>query len=440
MINQIMKMKKKDLLSIFCLIFLILIVISIYIYNDYRIKKLVKNLSEPIYYLNNNVQNYIINNNNLYHPITYKKKKYVAKTNLFGFANGYIQVADNGDVIAKVNVNGLCYYTKKNKIKVKPIGCDFSNESYETHPYEQIYVVPKTGIYKISLWGSSGGISANYTGDRKKTGQGAYVSGEIKLNKGNVLFLHVGSKGKSGKKVNDEQLYTAFGDASIGGIGGYNGGGNGYDDPEGQAAGGGGGATDIRLISGKWDDFESLKSRIIVAAGGGGMSRYYKYEGSPHENTGIAGSGGTLTGIAAVATSKIENDYGLGATQTTGYLFGKGQNGTICMTTLNGIGGGGSGYFGAKSGDCPTIDWVPPTGAGGGSSYVSGCKGCNSISEESTEDNLKFTGRATHYSGLQFNNIKMMSGNEKMPTKKENSTMVGNLGDGYARIEYLRRK
>lgn len=436
-----MNLKKNKLkyMIIFCFINLIILII-IYIYNDYRIRKLVKNLQAPIYYLNNNAHNYIIDNNTLYYPISYKKKKNLSKTNLFGFANGYIQVIDTGDILVKVSINGLCYYTQKNKIKVKPFSCDFSDVSYETHPYEQIYVVPRTGIYKISLWGSGGGISANYTGDRRKTGQGAYVSGEIKLNKGNVLFLHVGSKGESGKKISDEQLYTAFGDASIGGIGGYNGGGNGFDDPEGQAAGGGGGATDIRLISGNWDNFESLKSRIMVAAGGGGMSRYYKYAGSPHENAGIAGSGGTLTGNAAVAASKIENDYGRGATQTTGYLFGKGQNGMICMTTLNGIGGGGSGYFGAKSGDCPTIDWVPPTGAGGGSSYVSGCKGCNSIFSESTEDNLKFTGDATHYSGLRFSNIEMKSGNEKMPGKKENSTMVGNIGDGYARIKYLRRK
>ncbi|MFR6022533.1 MAG: glycine rich domain-containing protein [Clostridia bacterium] len=30
----------------------------------------------------------------------------------------------------------------------------------------------------------------------------------------------------------------------------------------------GGGATDIRLVSGEWNDFESLKSRIMVAGGG----------------------------------------------------------------------------------------------------------------------------------------------------------------------------
>ena len=32
----------------------------------------------------------------------------------------------------------------------------------------------------------------------------------------------------------------------------------------------GGGATDIRLISGNWDSFESLKSRIMVAGGSSG--------------------------------------------------------------------------------------------------------------------------------------------------------------------------
>ena len=37
--------------------------------------------------------------------------------------------------------------------------------------------------------------------------------------------------------------------------------------------GSGGSATDVRLIDGNWDNFDSLKSRILVAGGGGGQER-----------------------------------------------------------------------------------------------------------------------------------------------------------------------
>ena len=72
-----------------------------------------------------------------------------------------------------------------------------------------------------------------------------------------------------------EKLYVYVGghgaDAVVGkdAKGGYNGGGLGtWDHSDDEAAGAGGGATDVRLISGEWNNFESLKSRIMVAAGG----------------------------------------------------------------------------------------------------------------------------------------------------------------------------
>ena len=70
------------------------------------------------------------------------------------------------------------------------------------------------------------------------TSRGAYTNGIINLTKGTILYVYVG------------------------GSNGYNGGGGQSSDRP------GGGATDIRLIEGV--DFNSLKSRIMVAAGGGG--------------------------------------------------------------------------------------------------------------------------------------------------------------------------
>lgn len=77
---------------------------------------------------------------------------------------------------------------------------------------------------------------------------GGYVSGNINLNKNTTLYVYVGEQ-PIGKEYN----------------GGYNGGGNSFYDGS-----GGGGATDIRLDNTGVSDFNSLKSRIMVAAGGSG--------------------------------------------------------------------------------------------------------------------------------------------------------------------------
>jgi len=108
---------------------------------------------------------------------------------------------------------------------------------------EQRFIAPYTGYYKMELWGAQGGTASGVGG------KGAYTSGNVYLEKDQKLYVYVGQTGTG--------LLTVT----------YNGGG---------AAGtayttrSGGGSTDIRLSSGDWDNFDSLKSRIMVAAGGGG--------------------------------------------------------------------------------------------------------------------------------------------------------------------------
>lgn len=98
----------------------------------------------------------------------------------------------------------------------------------------QTFIAPAVGYYKFELWGAQG------TGDAT-SGRGGYVSGIKKLNQGDTFYVYVGSKNAKG---------------------GWNGGG------KGNSTYGGGGATDIRIVSGDWDNYESLKSRIMVAGGG----------------------------------------------------------------------------------------------------------------------------------------------------------------------------
>lgn len=96
----------------------------------------------------------------------------------------------------------------------------------------QIFTAPAVGYYKFECWGAQGSGGPN-------TGRGGYTSGVKRLNEGDTFYIYVG--GNQGKQ-------------------GWNGGGISLDNYY-----TGGGATDIRLVSGEWNDEEGLRSRIMVA-------------------------------------------------------------------------------------------------------------------------------------------------------------------------------
>ena len=204
----------------------------------------------------------------------------------------------------------------------------------------------------------------------------------------------------------------------------------------------GGGATDIRIINGNWDDFKSLKNRIMVAGGAGGFGGTHA---KPSNGGGLYSDAGGYYGDAKYA--------GTGAGQTYAGLvsgsFGKGGDATYGgdNCNINNGGGGGSGYYGG-GGSSTGNNMKNSAGGAGGSSFISGHDGCDAIEEDSTEDNIIHTGQSIHYSGYSFTNTVMIDGNgynwttEKgeytgMPTHDGVSTMTGNSGNGYAKITYL---
>lgn len=287
----------------------------------------------------------------------------------------------------------------------------------------QQFIVPTTGSYKIELWGAG-------TND-VNAGKGAYVSGVIDLQKGEQLSIYVGESGKKGTHGNDNEGSYGLGAAPTfngGGGGGHAGGG---DQPYSSYIGGssGGGATDIRLAAGQWNESESLKSRIMVAGGGGGHAYSSTYYGN------LRGNAGTTNGEqgAVVANIATGDTRGVGATQTTGYAFGIGGTGipTTGFGRCNGHSGGGGGYFGGTAGNS-TGTQCRNIGGGGGSSFVSGCQGCRAILQSGAIGST-----ATHYSGKVFKQIQMKSGNESMPNPRGTVKIVGNEGNGYARITLL---
>lgn len=281
----------------------------------------------------------------------------------------------------------------------------------------QEFVAQQDGFYKFELWGAGGGEDNWNSNLLSNQGRGAYTSGVTYLKKGTKFYVYVGQKGTHG--ITDRNTLTATS---------FNGGGAGMGSSDGDDGGGaGGGATDIRLVSGSWDNFESLKSRIMVAGGGAGGSTV-----DNGFNSISAGSGG-FNGIGSSwRYQSIENqNHSFNATQTTGYKFGIGENGTT-VGNAGGSGAGGGYYGGLKSMDSPS------GGAGGGSSYISGYNGCNSIDRKSTANNIIHTGNNIHYSGIYFIETKISDGISYTPSNTS-ITSTGNKENGFARISLLEK-
>ncbi len=268
---------------------------------------------------------------------------------------------------------------------------DENNQEYFDYNFKgnyETFTVFKDGTYKIELWGASGG---GY--DVSPGGLGAYTSGNIDLKKNDKLYIYVG---ENPTYTSNDCLNTnpnnSFNGSKVG------------------SCSGGGGATDVRLENGEWDNFNGLKSRIMVAAGGGGS--YY--------TGGYGGYGGTLTGgDGSGFSSKWNTRGGYGATQEK-YSFGIANFGT-CIP--------GNGYYSGEA--------ASGANAGGGSSYISGYPGCKAITKESTVNNITHSDSPNHYSGKVFSDPVMIAGNDTMPSYNGGS-MVGNMGNGYARITKIK--
>ena len=266
----------------------------------------------------------------------------------------------------------------------------------------QSFTAPYTGTYKIECWGAQGGSSTN--------GRGGYASGYIYINKYTSFFIYIGGSGSSM---------------------GWNGGGYGLS-AEGSYIFYGGGATDIRIINEL--GFNGIRSRIIIAGGGGGDS---------HGGTG--GNGGNITGENGIPCETLSGGYayGYGGSQIAGGsagVFDWGGTGPTSGTFAEGGkgnsqygGGGGGGYYGGGGSGVRAFSMG---GGGGGSSFISGYPGCNAIDKLSTFDNIIHTGLPNHYSGYVFTNSQMIAGNASMPSPS-GGTETGHTGNGYARITFV---
>ena len=270
------------------------------------------------------------------------------------------------------------------------------------------FTAPVNGKYKMECWGAQGGGNTSYPG-----GKGSYTRGTLGITTGNVFYVVVGQNGSA-------ETYI------------FNNGFKRYWLPNGKDSGyiwSGGGSTDIRLndANNNWTDFVSRKSRIMVAASGGGSITYY------NPQAGVPG--GSLVGFPG--TSKGEND-GVAATagtQTKGGTTGTGSHtigqneigfGYIVNDDGATMGGAGNGYYaGGKGNHGGCTVGVGATG----SCYISGYTGCNAITESCAENAIAHTGSPNHYSGYVFTNATMIAGNAIMPSPSGGNE-TGHGGDG----------
>ena len=311
--------------------------------------------------------------------------------------NGYISIVD-GVVTTGCLKYGEDYAEIKNGKATYSEYCEIGSQSYE-YAYtgeEQTFTARRSGTYKLELWGAQGGnYSTDYVG-----GYGAYTVAYINLQKDDVLYVNVGQAGST-YAVRTQNNGT------------YNGGGGCTYDDGNWTGGSGGGATAISTISAGTSTLDNYtykyssdyyKSRILVAAGGGGAVGTIVYR-----------SGGHGAGYLS--------DYGTGSNSVTAYGASQtaaGYNSGSTTETLGGLGFGGRGYY----------------GAGGGAGYYGGAGGYGSAGTGGSS----YTGSSRIINGVTYcyncSASSMLSQKtvsvtcaEEDPTEK-----CAKLGDGYAKI------
>lgn len=276
---------------------------------------------------------------------------------------------------------------------------------------EQVLSIPKTGYYKLEVWGASGGNASNtYTG-----GYGGYSTGYIRLDKDEKLYINVGGQGIAGNGSGIKK-------------GGYNGGGSTTETRSETYEGSGGGATSIANSTGLLKDVNS--ENVVIVAGGGGGGSYY----TGGQYSGRGGSGGGFIGVSGV---KDRNDmaFGTGGTQSTGGTnsgltgldgsYGQGGTNSNSGYVTYGCAGGGGGYFGGGGSF--------HSGAGGGSGYIgyselsNGVMYCYECSEDGNSGTMTISTTGDNKDSLNC------------PDSYSNNPLsnCAKAGNGYAIITYI---
>lgn len=327
----------------------------------------------------------IINNDGTINNVN---TKFVENSKLYAkwIPNDYTVTLDSQG--ADISKGSSAFYEKYdhfNYTTSKTTGDPWSDNVYEYFNYTgavQYFVVPATGKYTITAAGACGGQEDNdIDAGRFCPGHGGGVSGTVKLNEGDILYIYVGGAGSK----NDTK-------------GGYNGGGAtglyGYS---------GGGATHIAKVDrGTLSNYKNHTDDLILVAGGGGGSMWWcddvEYISWPAYPYG--GNGGDINGESAKMNPYTHNAIyskpAGGGTQTAGGTAGVTAMNSFSVSGENGsFGKGGNAkkstalvntYNAARKKYCDEsgflhLQYTPikdSYGAGGGGGYYGGGSTCTS--------------------------------------------------------------
>ena len=271
-----------------------------------------------------------------------------------------IEAQDKVNKSVEVSNNGMKCSLKIKKLSrtEKKVYTGPTEWTFDYTGGEQTFTAPLTGTYKLETWGAQGGSYSSYHG-----GYGGYSTGIISLKLNSSLSINVGGAGRMGTMdVSGVEV-----------LGGYNGGGANISAQYGYGTSGGG-ATHIATVPGLLESLENKKDDLlIVSGGGGGGGQETAYIGYCY-----GGSAGGITGSKGTSNPSRYETPGNVGTQSSGYVFGKGE------ASSSWIGSGGSGFFGGYKG----------CGGGGGSGYIGNslltekvmyCYNCTESTEESTK-------------------------------------------------------
>jgi hypothetical protein len=259
-------------------------------------------------------------------------------------------------------------------------------------------VTLESGSYNLEVWGAQGGNDTSFP-DTIFGGRGGYSKGTVQLNSKTTLYVYIGGSG------------------------------TGYLPGSSYGSAGGGGSTDIRLQNGLWNDTNGLKSRIIVAGGGGGRhgKNYSKITGFLGNDGGgttaptFTASGYTITGATQTSGGSASYGYNYDAPGSFGYANPNTKSNTNSKGGYNGgargsdnsaNGGAGGGWWGGCT------SW-PTSSGGSGFVYTSSNPQCSASS------NYYLANAATFAGNTNF--LSPYGGNE-----------IGHSGNGFARITNLR--
>ncbi len=299
---------------------------------------------------------------------------------------------------------------------------DYLDNAIEIYNYSceeevKTFVAPATGDYVLEAWGAQGGsVSSQSSLPALEGGRGGYSYGVIHLNVGDEIYVAVGCEGKELKNASSGTTIS----------GGYNGGGDALSDTKSNIQGSGGGATHFAINQnlGVLENYENASNDVLIVAGGGGGS-YSSSDINYYSSGGYAG--GILGGPSDVYYVKSKRKNAL-LNNSFIYYYGLKILGADQTSHTNGMY-----YYGTFGHGADAVKNLTGTDGGAGGGWYGG----NKLSRSSGAGGMAGSGGSGHVNTLILTEGNTIAGNVNIPTHDGTSYMVGNTGDGYARISIV---